>query len=144
MVVCSVIITTEIAAMPSLAPRLSRLSPSAPKTALRAPQTVPFRSAEEAWFWTLGALAARREGARDRANGGRIDRPCEPDDVIRCLDLLFRSGKIGLAHARVLRAWGERRLTPRADFLAERGEWLLWRQACARLEWVLRVKGIVA
>jgi hypothetical protein len=40
-------------------------------------RTEPFRSAEEAWFWTMAALMARREGARYTANRGRFSRPCE-------------------------------------------------------------------
>ncbi len=50
----------------------------------------PFRDAEEAWLWTMAALMARREGARFRANQGLIVRPCEPDDVVKCLDGLYR------------------------------------------------------
>src|ERR1700760_2037408 len=50
----------------------------------------PFRSAEEAWFWTMAALMARREGARYTANQGRVSRPCEADDVVKCLDGLYR------------------------------------------------------
>jgi hypothetical protein len=46
----------------------------------------PFRDAEEAWLWTMAALMARREGARFRANQGLVVRPCEPDDVVKCLD----------------------------------------------------------
>ena len=48
----------------------------------------PFRDAEEAWLWTMAALVARREGARYTANQGKTVRPCEPDDVVKCLDAL--------------------------------------------------------
>ena len=30
--------------------------------------TQPFRTAEEAWFWTMAALTARRDGARYTSN----------------------------------------------------------------------------
>ncbi len=56
----------------------------------------PFRDAEEAWLWTMAALMARREGARFRANQGLIVRPCEPDDVVKCLDGLYRRRRIDL------------------------------------------------
>ena len=46
-------------------------------------RTEPFHTAEEAWFWTMAALMARREGARYTANRGRLARPCEPDDVVK-------------------------------------------------------------
>ena len=101
-----------------------------------------FRGAAEAWFWTMAALTARREGAR-RAGPAPIKRPCEPDDILKSLDKLYRSGRIDLAHARVLRAWGERGHAPDPTRLAERAEAALWQQALARLEWPLRVKGIV-
>jgi hypothetical protein len=65
--------------------------------------TEPFRNAEEAWFWTMAALMARREGARYTANQGKVGRPCEPDDVVKCLDGLYRRRRIDLVHARILR-----------------------------------------
>jgi hypothetical protein len=56
----------------------------------QTPQTQPFHSVDEAWFWTMAALRARRDGARYTANQGRVQRPCEADDVIKCLDTLYR------------------------------------------------------
>ncbi len=104
----------------------------------------PFRSAAEAWFWTMAALTARHDGARPAPSAGRVTRPCEPDDVIRCLDALYRARRITLAHARVLRVWGGRQTAPSPNFAAERAEAALWTAALERLEWPLRVKGIVA
>jgi hypothetical protein len=104
----------------------------------------PFRSAEDAWLWTMAALRARRDGARYTANRGLMSRPCEPDDVIRCLDALYRNRRIDLAHARILRVWGERQAPPNPTFASERDDFSVWREALERLEWPLRVKGIVA
>ena len=123
---------------------------SAAKTAVKAPaysgaipNTQPFRSAEEAWFWTMAALQARHQGVR--GNRGRtVGRPCEPDDVVKCLDGLYRNRRIDLLHARILRIWGERQMAPNPAFPLERCDWKLWREAIDRLEWPLRVKGIVA
>ncbi|HET7880613.1 MAG TPA: hypothetical protein VFL55_06980 [Acetobacteraceae bacterium] len=103
----------------------------------------PFRDSEEAWMWTMAALVARREGARYQANQGRVSRPCEPDDVVKCLDGLYRQRRIDLVHARILRIWGERQAAPNPAFTRERGDWRLWREALDRLEWPLRSKGIV-
>lgn len=108
-----------------------------------AARTEPFASAEEAWFWTIAALTARRDGARILAGQGLVSRPCEPDDVIKCLDRLYRQRRIELAHARIMRLWGERGAAPDPRHASERGDWRLWREAMARLEWPLRVKGIV-
>ncbi len=115
----------------------------------RAPasQGVAFRDAAQAWFWTVGALAARRDGTGrgDTGRGGaRIPRPCDPDDVIRCLDTLYRRRRIDLAHARVLRVWGERGTAPDAARPAEQAAARLWHEALGRLDWLLRMKGIVA
>jgi hypothetical protein len=102
---------------------------------------VAFRSAADAWFWTMGALRARREGS---GNSGKIvERPCDPDDVVCCLDRLYRSKRIGLRHARVLRDWGERQIAPDARTRSGQ-EALLWREALTCLEPQLRCKGIVA
>lgn len=103
----------------------------------------PFRSAEEAWFWTMAALTARREGARVVAGAGRAMRPCEPDDVVKCLDRLYRQRRIDLVHARIMRLWGERGVAPDPRHLAEKNDWRIWSEAMQRLEWPLRVKGIV-
>src|SRR5271166_1178525 len=79
------------------------------------PSAEPFRSAEQAWFWTMGALAARRDGT---GGGGRsrTERPCDPDDVLKCLDQLYRHRRIELLHARILRIWGERRMAPNPSY----------------------------
>ena len=106
--------------------------------------TVAFVDAAEAWFWTLGALAARRDGTGGGGGSARVRRPCDPDDVIRALDLLHRRGGIDLGHARVLRRWGERRCAPLASRATERDDALLWNEALDRLGGLLRAKGIVA
>lgn len=102
----------------------------------------PFRDAEEAWLWTMAALLARHAGAS--RPGGGVPRPCEPDDVILCLDALYRRKRIDLAHARVLRQWGERGLAPDGRLPAERREARLWGEAMLLLDWPLRVRGIIA
>lgn len=103
-----------------------------------------FASAEEAWFWTMAALTARREGARLSAGKGEMIRPCEPDDVIKCLDRLYRQRRIDLGHARIMRIWGERNCAPNPRMPGERGDHRLWEEAMERLDYPLRAKGIVA
>ena len=110
----------------------------------RGPEVEAFRNAEEAWLWTMAALIARRDGARYTANKGRVSRPCDPDDVVKCLDGLYRQRRIDLAHARSLRVWGERQVAPSSAVVAERHDYRLWVEALERLEWPLRVKGIVS
>lgn len=103
----------------------------------------PFVNAEEAWFWTMAALVARWDGARIVAGRGLVSRPCEPDDVVRCLDRLYRQRRVDVAHARILRLWGERGTAPDPRAPREAGDHRLWKEALDRLEWPLRVKGIV-
>jgi hypothetical protein len=126
--------------MPSLARSYPMTTPLHQQTRVRAE---PFRSAEEAWFWTMTALTARREGTSS-AGTLKTPRPCDPDDVIKCLDTLYRRRRIDLVHARILRIWGERQAAPNPAYASERSDWKLWREALDRLEWPLRVKGIVA
>ena len=89
----------------------------------------------------MGVLMARRDGAGPVTSLDAVARPCEPDDVVRCLDRLYRQRRIDLAHARVLRIWGERQMAPPERYLGDR--WL-WREAISRLDWHLRTCGIVA
>ena len=104
-------------------------------------RTEPFRDAEQAWFWTMGVLAARRDGGS--SSGPRVARPCDPDDVVKCLDQLYRRRRIELLHARILRIWGERRVAPDPACPAEACDARLWREAMERLEWPLRAKRII-
>jgi hypothetical protein len=92
----------------------------------------------------MRALVARRDGARYTAKQGLVPRPCEPDDVVKCLDALYRRRRLDLVHARILRIWGERQSAPNPAHATERCDHRLWREALDRLEWTLRVKGIVA
>jgi hypothetical protein len=92
----------------------------------------------------MAALIARREGARYSSNKGRVRRPCDPDDIVKCLDGLYRQRRIDLAHARILRIWGERQMAPSPAVASEHYDRELWVEALGRLEWPLRVKGIVA
>lgn len=118
--------------MPSAAPRFDQPN-----------RAEPFRTGEEAWFWTMAALVARRDGARVAAGRALVARPCEPDDVIKCLDRLYRQRRIDLTHARILRLWGERGTAPDPRHLSEKRDWAIWREAIDRLEYPLRQKGIV-
>jgi len=109
---------------------------------LRATSPTPFGSASSAWLWTMRMLAARQDGAGPAFGSGGM-RPCEPDDVVKCLDRLYRQRRIDLAHARVLRIWGERGSAPDQANPHERGDARLWREAMAALEPMLRGKGVV-
>lgn len=136
---------TARAASAAVSPSARRLSPApaAPRRLSHSAAPEPFRSADEAWFWTMAALVARREGARIVSGLGAVQRPCEPDDVVKCLDRLYRQRRVDLAHARVMRIWGERGERPDARRPREMSDARLWREAMERLEWPLRVKGIV-
>ena len=97
----------------------------------------PFLSAEAAWFWTARAL----NGAGTASPGASAWRA---EDVVKCLDTLYRQRRIELLHARILRIWGRRGVAPSPARVRERSDWQIWREAIRRLEGPLRARGIVA
>jgi hypothetical protein len=105
-----------------------------------SPRPQLFDSGEEAWFWTMAALAVRRDGARFRSP---VPRPCRPEDILKCLDRLYRCRRIDLLHVRILRIWGERQMAPNPATPRERCDSRIWDEAIDRLEWKLRAKGYV-
>ena len=100
----------------------------------------PFPSADAAWFWASAVLSARREPAAAQPPAG----PCRVEDVVKCLDVLYRAGTLELLHARILRIWGWRGLPPNPSRPRERCDWRLWREAMEALDAPLRARGIVA
>ena len=71
-----------------------------------------FDSAEEAWFWFIQAQQARNDGARFTAGNGLIPRPCEPIDILRVLDRLYRHRRLTMEHLLVMRHYGRRQMPP--------------------------------
>jgi hypothetical protein len=104
---------------------------------------VPFHSAEEAWFWFLQAQTARAEGARIVAGAGCNPRPCEPVDIFRALERLYRARRLVMDHMLVLRYYGRRMMPPDPHCPKEVRAYGLWTEALERLEEVLLGKGIV-
>ena len=98
----------------------------------------PFACAEAAWFWTAACLRARQDATAAPGPG-----PCRPEDVVKCLDGLYRQRRVELLHVRILRTWGWRGVAPNPARTRERCDWRLWHEALGRLEWPLRVHGIV-
>lgn len=103
----------------------------------------PFRCVEEAWFWFIQANKARNEGARIQANMGRLSRPCEPVDILKVIDRLYRNRRLNLDHLHVLRHYGNRMVTPDPSARQERRSYDIWREAMDRMEPILIRKGIV-
>ena len=106
--------------------------------------TTPFGSVEEAWFWFIQANEARQSGAKIVAGKGATARPCEPLDVLRVIDRLYRNRRLMLDHVRVLAHYGRRLMAPDPLRSHEAKASLLWCEALGRMEPVLRGKGIVA
>lgn len=106
-------------------------------------KTVPFESAEEAWFWFIQAQAARNEGARFASGLGKVLRPCEPVDILNILDRLYRQRRLLRDHLLVLRHYGRRLMPPDSKRVKEARASDIWREALERLEPPLTRKGIV-
>lgn len=106
-------------------------------------KTTPFDSAEEAWFWFIAAQQARNDGARFVAGHSTVPRPCEPIDILRILDRLYRTRRLLRDHLLVLRHYGRRQLAPDPRRIKEARSHELWLQALERLEVVFERKGII-
>lgn len=107
---------------------------------MTGPRHAPFLSAEAAWFWTATALRAKNDPLAPQPGPAA----CRAEDVVKCLDGLYRRRRIELLHARILRIWGLRGVAPNPARPRERCDWRLWREALDRLEGPLRAEGIVA
>lgn len=124
---------------------------ASPKTApgpLPAPAAVqaggvPFPSAEEAWFWFIQAQEAKAAGARVRAGLGLTERPCEPLDIYRAVDRLYRQRKLLRDHLHVMAHYGRRLSAPDSSRDREARAAVLWAEAFEQLAPLLRQKGIV-
>ena len=106
-------------------------------------KTIPFESAEEAWFWFIQAQEARNAGARFVSGLGKAARPCEPVDILKVLDRLYRHRRLLRDHLLVLRHYGRRLMPPDQNRVKEMRAWSLWHEALERIEVPLIRKGIV-
>ncbi|MFA7456858.1 MAG: hypothetical protein WCY57_05370 [Micavibrio sp.] len=106
-------------------------------------KTTLFSNAEEAWLWFILAQEARNDGARISAGAGLFARPCEPVDILQCVDRLYRNRRLVMDHLLVLRHYGKRQLPPDPRRMKEVRAFILWKEALERLEPVLVKKGIV-
>lgn len=105
--------------------------------------TLPFKNAEEAWFWFIQAQTARNEGAKIVAGAGIAPRPCEPVDIIKALERLYRNRRVTMDHVMVLRHYGRLLMAPNLRYQKEARAFYLWREALERLEEILIQKRIV-
>lgn len=109
----------------------------------KSDDTVPFKSAEEAWFWFIQAQTARNEGAKISAGAGLYSRPCEPVDIIQALERLYRARSVTMDHIMILRHYGQRLLSPDPRRQKEMRAYALWKEALEKLEDALVKKRIV-
>ena len=113
-----------------------------PKPQSEVPPTL-FTSAEEAWFWFMQNQMARADGARVAAGLSLVPRPCEPVDVYKIMERLYRSRRLLMDHILVLRHYGRRLMSPDIRYPKEIRAHQLWTEALTRMEDVMVTKGIV-
>lgn len=106
-------------------------------------QAVPFDNAEEAWFWFIAAQQARLDGAKFIAGQALVPRPCEPLDILKILDRLYRNRRLLRDHLLVLRHYGRRYMAPDPGRVKEARAAVLWAQALERMGEVMMRKNIV-
>lgn len=112
-------------------PREIQTEKNTPKTG-GGIETVPFESAEEAWFWFIQAQEARNDGARFVAGQSLYPRPCEPVDILKSLDRLYRHRRLPWDHLVVLRHYGRRRMPPDPHRVKEARAYQIWNEALER------------
>lgn len=122
----------------SIPERIGSLGLLKPLEVVAVPSAPTFDSPQAAWFGAIYALTARHRGERLPSEVAAM-----ADAVALILDRLYRQRRIELAHARVLRVWGERGEAPNAEAPHEREDARLWAEAMERLQAPLRTKGIV-
>lgn len=103
----------------------------------------PFESAEEAWFWFITSWQARQEGAKITAGQGDIVRPCEPVDIFKIVERLYRGRRLQIDHLRVMNHYGKRQMKPDLYRPNEARSYTIWEEGMMRLESALESKGIV-
>lgn len=86
---------------------------------------VPFDSVEEVWFWFIAAQQARNEGAKFVAGLGAMQRPCEPIDILKIIDQLYRKRCLKREHFLVLRHYGRRHMAPDPRRIKEKNSYYL-------------------
>lgn len=118
-------------------------SPVPPRAVPATAPGVPFSSAEEAWFWFVQAQEAKAAGARVVAGLGLVQRPCEPIDIYRAVDRLYRQRKLLRDHLHVMAHYGRRLSAPEATRDREARAAVLWDEAFEKLTPLLRDKGVV-
>lgn len=104
---------------------------------------VAFADAQETWFWFIAAQEARQDGARFVAGQGLCPRPCEPIDILKILDRLYRTRRLLRDHLLVLRHYGRRYMAPDPRRSKEARAFQLWCEALERIGVVLEKKGII-
>ncbi len=121
---------------------MSPREPYTPKP-VSSVETMAFSSAEEAWFWFIQAQAARNDGARFSVGMGLVARPCEPIDILKVVDRLYRQRRLVMDHLLILRHYGRRLMPPDARRVKEVKAHGLWVEALERMTPILERKGIV-
>lgn len=106
-------------------------------------ETVPFNSAQEAWFWFIDAQAALQDGAQIRAGSTLNPRPCEASDILALLNRLYRNRQLKWGHIKILHHYGVRKMPPDPHRPKESRAAIIWEDALAILEDKLIAKGIV-
>lgn len=104
----------------------------------------PFATSEDAWLWYSQCQMARDHGVRFTAGLGDVERPCEPDDIVREVQRLYRRRVLRRAHLTVLGRFGLRQAPPDPWGGDTPGEACLWSEALDRLATPLKQKGILA
>ena len=104
-------------------------------------ETMPFSSAEEAWFWYC--LCEQLGNNHPNAATTHVVRPCESSDIFLAVKKLMRAGVLRPKHIKVLSKYGFEQIPPHPHFGDSLSICNIWQEAIRFLDSLLRRKGIV-
>jgi len=104
---------------------------------------VLFDDAPQVWFWFILAQQARNDGAEIRKERTPTPRPCEPVDILKIVDRLYRNRLLKRDHLFVLRHYGRRQSPPNPNIAKEINASRLWDEAMDYMATAFIQKGII-
>lgn len=103
----------------------------------------PYEDAEDAFFSMASMQRAKSEGFRPTAGAGLYERPGNGLDVQKTIERLYKAGRLGQKHLRILKFYGRQGIRPDPRREDEEPAYEIWNEAMDIINDALKGKGIV-